>query len=133
MKPITREWISKAEGDWTAAGLLFRARRNTNHDATCFHAQQCAEKYLKARLEEAGVVSGKTHDLVKLLALQEMIKEIDQDTHSSTRAATSGESSQASAPAVFIGQGRSPLWLAVKSFLENDCGLHVVSFESEAF
>ena len=69
MKPITREWISKAEGDWTAAGLLFRARRNTNHDATCFHAQQCAEKYLKARLEEAGVVSGKTHDLVKLLAL----------------------------------------------------------------
>ena len=64
--------------------------------------------------------------------LQEMIKEIDQDTHSSTRAATSGESSQASAPAVFIGHGRSPLWLAVKSFLENDCGLHVVSFESES-
>jgi HEPN domain-containing protein len=69
MKPITREWISKAEGDWTAANLLFRARRNPNYDATCFHAQQCAEKYLKARLEDAGVAAGKTHDLVKLLSL----------------------------------------------------------------
>ena len=69
MKPTTREWISKAEGDWNAANLLFRARKSSNYDATCFHAQQCAEKYLKARLEEAGIVSGKTHDLVKLLAL----------------------------------------------------------------
>ena len=69
MKPITREWISKAEGDWSAANLLFRAHRNTNYDATCFHAQQCAEKYLKARLEEAGVATGKTHDLAKLLSL----------------------------------------------------------------
>jgi HEPN domain-containing protein len=69
MKPITREWISKAEGDWNAANLLIRARRKPNYDATCFHAQQCAEKYLKARLEEAGVVSGKTHDLSRLLSL----------------------------------------------------------------
>ena len=69
MKPITREWISKAEGDWTAANLLFRARRSANYDATCFHAQQCAENYLKARLEETGVASGKTHDLAKLLSL----------------------------------------------------------------
>ena len=69
MKPITREWIRKAEGDWAAANVLFRARRNPNYDATCFHAQQCAEKYLKARLEDAGVAVGKTHDLVKLLSL----------------------------------------------------------------
>jgi HEPN domain-containing protein len=69
MKPITREWISKAEGDWAAANLLYRARRNANYDATCFHAQQCAEKYLKARLEEAGIAAGKTHDLAKLLLL----------------------------------------------------------------
>lgn len=69
MKPIAREWIKKAEGDWAAANLLFRARRNKNYDATCFHAQQCAEKYLKARLEDAGIAAGKTHDLVKLLSL----------------------------------------------------------------
>ena len=69
MKPLTREWINKAKGDWIAAGLLFRARRSANYDTTCFHAQQSAEKYLKARLEEAGVSSGKTHDLAKLLSL----------------------------------------------------------------
>jgi predicted RNase H-like HicB family nuclease len=45
MKPITREWISKAEGDWAAANLLFRARRITNYDATCFHAQHLMHKY----------------------------------------------------------------------------------------
>jgi len=69
MKPLTKEWIDKAEGDWVVAGLISRARRSTNYDATCFHAQQSAEKYLKARLEEAGVASGKTHDLAKLLSL----------------------------------------------------------------
>ena len=69
MKPITREWISKAEGDWTAAGTLFRSRKHPNYDGACFHTQQCAEKYLKARLEEAGITFGKTHDLEKLLSL----------------------------------------------------------------
>ena len=38
-----------------------------SYDATCFHAQQCAEKYLKARLHEEDVPFGKTHDLVALL------------------------------------------------------------------
>ena len=69
MKPITKEWISKAESDWNSAGLLFGARKHPNYDAVCFHSQQCAEKYLKARLEEAGVAFGKTHDLDKLLSL----------------------------------------------------------------
>jgi len=69
MKPITREWISKAEGDWSAAGILFRSRKHPNYDGACFHTQQCAEKYLKARLEEAGIRFGKTHDLEKLLSL----------------------------------------------------------------
>ena len=37
----------------------------------CFHCQQCAEKYLKALLEELGIAVAKTHDLDKLLtALQ---------------------------------------------------------------
>jgi HEPN domain-containing protein len=33
----------------------------------CFHAQQCAEKYLKARLCEAEIPFSKIHDLVALL------------------------------------------------------------------
>ncbi len=44
-----------------------RARKNPSYDGVCFHAQQCAEKYLKARLSEGGLSSAKIHDLVALL------------------------------------------------------------------
>ncbi len=50
MKAITQEWINKAEGDWTTLMREYRARESPNYDAACFHAQQCAEKYLKSRL-----------------------------------------------------------------------------------
>ena len=69
MKPITLEWIAKAEGDWNSAQREYRARQRPNYDAACFHAQQCAEKYLKARLEEAVIAFGRTHDLISLLTL----------------------------------------------------------------
>jgi len=67
MKPITREWIDKDEGDWSTLMREFRARKNLNYDAVCFHAQQCTEKYLKARLQEASISFKKTHDLKILL------------------------------------------------------------------
>lgn len=69
MRPITLEWVDKAEGDWFSAQREARARTHPNYDAACFHAQQCAEKYLKARLQEAGLAFKKTHDLVNLLNL----------------------------------------------------------------
>ncbi len=40
-----------------------------NYDAACFHTEQCAEKYLKARLQEEGFTFSKTHDLRMLLNL----------------------------------------------------------------
>jgi HEPN domain-containing protein len=49
--------------------VRYRARRSPNYDAVCFHAQQCAEKYLKALLQEEGIPFGKTHNLVILLDL----------------------------------------------------------------
>jgi len=67
MKTIAAEWVSKAEGDFAILERECRARRNPNYDGACFHAQQCAEKYLKARLCEAGVSFNKIHDLVALL------------------------------------------------------------------
>lgn len=69
MKPETAEWIGKAEGDFASAGRELRARKQPNYDAACFHAQQCAEKYLKARLTEAGVAFPRTHSLTALLHL----------------------------------------------------------------
>jgi HEPN domain-containing protein len=39
------------------------------HDLVCFHCQQLVEKYLKALLEESGLVVPRTHDLEWLLSL----------------------------------------------------------------
>jgi len=69
MKPSTREWIRKAESDFRLALALGRRRKATFHDQGCFHCQQSAEKYLKARLEEAQIPSPKTHDLMRLVQL----------------------------------------------------------------
>lgn len=69
MQPLTIEWVDKAEGDFATAQREVRARNAPNFDAACFHAQQCAEKYLKARLQEAGIPIPYTHDLVALLNL----------------------------------------------------------------
>jgi len=69
MRPATTEWVAKAEGDFTTSLREYRARKCPNYDASCFHAQQCAEKYLKALLQEDNIAFDKTHDLVKLLSL----------------------------------------------------------------
>ena len=69
MKPITQEWINKAEGDWVSAGREAVVQIDPNHDLVCFLAQQCAEKYLKAALQEESITPPKTHDLEKLMDL----------------------------------------------------------------
>ena len=69
MKLLTREWIEKAENDWGSLHREIRARKNPNYDAACFFAQQCVEKYIKARLVEANVYFKKVHDLSYLLGL----------------------------------------------------------------
>ena len=69
MNPLSLEWIEKAEGDFATVQRELRARKAPNFDAACFHAQQCAEKYLKALLQEANVPFGKTHNLIALLEL----------------------------------------------------------------
>lgn len=67
MKPLTLEWIEKAEADLLSACREFRARKNPNYDAACFFAQQCVEKYLKAAWVEAALIPPRTHDLGLLL------------------------------------------------------------------
>lgn len=69
MKPITQEWVDKAEGDWTSAIREVVVLTNPNYDLVCFLTQQCAEKYLKANLQEEGIAPPKVHDLGKLMDL----------------------------------------------------------------
>src|SRR5258707_8415710 len=69
MTPLTKEWVDKAEGDFSSLLRELRARKSPNYDSACFHAQQCTEKLLKARLNESSITFAKTHDLLALLAL----------------------------------------------------------------
>jgi len=67
MKLLTNEWVQKAEGDFATAEREMDISVHANYDAVCFHAQQRAEKYLKACLQEADLPFRKTHDLSELL------------------------------------------------------------------
>jgi HEPN domain-containing protein len=67
MNGIVAEWAEKAEGDYLTGEREMRVRRRPNYDAVCFHAQQCAEKYLKAFIIEHQLEFQPIHDLEVLL------------------------------------------------------------------
>jgi HEPN domain-containing protein len=69
MKPFSEEWVQKADNDLIAAHKLFRSRTKPLYDVVCFHCQQCAEKYLKAFLQERETPIPKIHNLIELLDL----------------------------------------------------------------
>lgn len=62
-----KQWVEKAEHDLKNAENTLRLRKDCPFDTVCFHAQQCAEKYLKALLVLKGIEFPKTHDLRILL------------------------------------------------------------------
>jgi len=63
------QWIEKAEHDITNAEHTLTLKKNCPFDTVCFHAQQCAEKYLKALLVSRSIPFPKTHDLRILMQL----------------------------------------------------------------
>lgn len=68
MTPIALEWVQKADEDFAVAEWVAQGPIGS-FSAICFHCQQCIEKYLKARLQEANTPFPKTHDLDVLLNL----------------------------------------------------------------
>lgn len=64
-----RNWVAKAEGDFNAAAHLLDTGDEEFNDAVCFHAQQCAEKYLKALLLQEGLAVPRVHDLNVLVRI----------------------------------------------------------------
>ena len=67
MKPEAVEWVAKADADFDTAKREVLVVKSPNYDAVCFHAQQCAEKYLKAVLLESDLRIPRIHDLEALL------------------------------------------------------------------
>jgi HEPN domain-containing protein len=67
---VARAWFLKAENDLKAARqIMLMAAPPT--DTICFHAQQCAEKYLKGLLTYHQIAAPKTHSLEELARLCE--------------------------------------------------------------
>jgi len=60
-------WIMKGDSDFANAKRT--ACSEGPYDTACFHAQQAAEKYLKAVLAFYGVMIPRTHDLEELQLL----------------------------------------------------------------
>jgi len=69
MNALTREWIEKVEADYRVAVRESRVTDQPSYDAVCFHAQQCAEKYAKAFLQERNIVFERTHNMIYLYSL----------------------------------------------------------------
>ncbi|MBD3175521.1 MAG: HEPN domain-containing protein [Armatimonadia bacterium] len=69
MNEIAREWLSIAEADMGTATRELEVDGVPNPRAAAFHAQQAAEKALKALLIQVRVESPRTHSLEPLLDL----------------------------------------------------------------
>jgi HEPN domain-containing protein len=69
MNELTEEWVEKAEEDFEAADALLYGREVSIATVVCFHCQQCAEKYLKAYLQEHLVEFERNHELITLMNL----------------------------------------------------------------
>lgn len=72
IRELALEWLAKAEVDLSAAAVLLPT--GSLYDSTAFHAQQAAEKALKAYLVWRQVEFPKTHDIARLL---ELVRSID--------------------------------------------------------
>jgi HEPN domain-containing protein len=65
---VAAEWVAKAEEDLKTAAQVLKLGEGCPTAAVCFHAQQCAEKYLKAYLVFRGTAFPKTHEIEDLVA-----------------------------------------------------------------
>ena len=71
-KDFVRAWVVSAENDLTT-GRAALAATMPSYETASFHAQQAAEKAIKALLVKNQVEFAKTHDIGALLALAEPV------------------------------------------------------------
>ena len=69
MNELAKEWVEKAEEDFDASDTLLYGRDVPIAAVVCFHCQQCAEKYLKAYLQEYSIEFERNHELLPLMDL----------------------------------------------------------------
>ncbi len=64
---IVRQWVRLAEHDLREAERALAEPNDPAYEISCFHAQQAAEKYLKALLAANNIPILNTHDLARLV------------------------------------------------------------------
>lgn len=72
---FVQQWLDKAHKDLQAATILFSSNIE-DYDNVGFHAQQAAEKFIKALLVRYQIEFPKTHSIGVLLQL---VAQVDQD------------------------------------------------------
>jgi len=73
---FVQQWLSKAQKDLQAASVLLAADLD-DYENVGFHAQQAAEKFIKAFLVRHQIEFPKTHDIA---VLRELLAQVDQRT-----------------------------------------------------
>lgn len=68
LRDLVRQWLRHAEEDFQVAQELME-RGRVSYNPVGFHAQQAAEKFIKALLTRHGVAFPKTHSIRILLEL----------------------------------------------------------------
>ena len=66
---VISQWVQKAEHDFINARHTLGMGNNCPYDTVCFHAQQGAEKYIKALLSSLSIDFPKVHDIGRLIHL----------------------------------------------------------------
>jgi HEPN domain-containing protein len=74
------KWFKKAENDLLAIKILLK-NKDAPVDVCCFHAQQAAEKYIKAYLVVKSINFPKTHDLELLVMLASKVNPAFLEIH----------------------------------------------------
>jgi HEPN domain-containing protein len=63
---LAKEWLRYAKSDLNTAVHMFNDVNPKETEISCYHAQQCAEKSLKAYLILKGIDPPRIHDLLEL-------------------------------------------------------------------
>jgi len=63
---LAKEWLRYAKSDLTTANHMFKDVHPKETEISCYHAQQCAEKSLKAFLIARETAPPYIHDMVEL-------------------------------------------------------------------
>jgi HEPN domain-containing protein len=66
---LTKEWLRYAKSDLNTTKQMIKDIHPKETEISCYHAQQCAEKSLKACLIANGTPHPHIHDLVELIRL----------------------------------------------------------------